>query len=603
VFGLGATAGICAALVVAALAVPAGEHSGAPEGARLDAPVDTTHVYLPLMASTRMYSPTRVTTTTINIPTHLYDTALTPVYASAFNMNYTRLDRGRYDPGVIVSRSYTLIVLENDFIQLSLMPALGGRIYQVVDKTSGNRLFYQNPVIKPSPWGPSEMGWWLAVGGMEWCLPVEEHGYEWGVPWLYSIAQLPAGIRVTLRDSDASDRVRARVAVTLFDGEAAFRVAPTIENPSSQPVDMKFWLNAMLAPGTSNAPGAELRFVMDANAVTVHSSGDDRVAAAGDGMSWPLYNGVDWSRLGNWRQWFGFFQRPVAAGNFQAVYDEAADAGVVRTYDGSLARGAKYFAFGWSQAIPPSNYTDDNSAYVEIHGGAAPTFADSYHLGAGASLAWEELWYPVAQMGGLTWANAQVALHIQPNGGTMRLDVATSRFVSDARVLLLRRADNVTLFDQRVPQLGPSHGFHATAIGTAGLTGDDIAVVVMEGDAVLGAYQYIGPLPTPGATSIPAASATPQGGWTGRVTGMKPSATGIVRVRVRNQAGLTVTLRSADGTWQAANFVGTKPEYGPDALEFAPIPPGDYGVTPSGLGATVNFALPESTLAEILFER
>jgi hypothetical protein len=27
------------------------------------------------------------------------------------------------------------------------------------------------------------MNWWLAVGGMEWAFPVEEHGYAWGMIW------------------------------------------------------------------------------------------------------------------------------------------------------------------------------------------------------------------------------------------------------------------------------------------------------------------------------------------------------------------------------------------------------------------------------------
>jgi hypothetical protein len=88
-------------------------------------------------------------------------------------MPYYSLDRGRYDAGKIEDRDFTLIVLENDYLRLSLLPELGGRIYQAVFKPTGHNIFYQNPVLKPSPWGPPEMGWWLAAGGMEWGLPVE----------------------------------------------------------------------------------------------------------------------------------------------------------------------------------------------------------------------------------------------------------------------------------------------------------------------------------------------------------------------------------------------------------------------------------------------
>jgi hypothetical protein len=53
----------------------------------------------------------------------------------------------------------------------------------------------------------------------------------------------------------------------------------------------------------------------------------------------------------------------------------------VRAYDSRLARGAKFFAFGWGNAaLPPDLYTDGSTSYVEMHGGIAPTFADTARL-------------------------------------------------------------------------------------------------------------------------------------------------------------------------------------------------------------------------------
>ena len=233
---------------------------------------------------------TTVTTTTITIPTHVVEPALVEEFNPTYNMTYYRLDRGRYDPSRVEDRTYTLIVLENDYLKLSILPELGGRIYQAIFKPTSNNMFYQNPVIKPSPWGPLEMGWWLAAGGMEWGLPVEEHGYEWGTPWQYAISDLADGARVAVWDTDADDRLRAMVAITLLDDQALFHVAPSIENPTDQPIDYKFWLNAMLAPGPDNSPSADLHFIMPGDQATVHSAGDPRLPKAGEGMSWPVYN-------------------------------------------------------------------------------------------------------------------------------------------------------------------------------------------------------------------------------------------------------------------------------------------------------------------------
>jgi hypothetical protein len=283
------------------------------------------------------------------------------------------------------------------------------------------------------------------------------------------------------------------VSVSLFDREARFHVQPVIENPTSQPIDFKFWLNAMLAPGGTpfgRKPGGDLRIVLPATQVTVHSSGDSRLPGDWSGISWPVYNGVDWSRLGNWRQWFGFFQRPQAGGDFQAVYDEGVDEGVVRAYPSATAWGAKFFAFGFgSSAISPGEYTDDDSAYVEIHGGAASTFADSRRLEPGQSLAWREQWYPVAGIGSLAWANSNVALRAEPGAGQMRLHLATAAVQNNVEIVLLRRSGGLTLFSQSLAEWRPDQPYHSPWISTPGLSQSDVGVRVTANGILIAAWQ------------------------------------------------------------------------------------------------------------------
>jgi hypothetical protein len=192
---------------------------------------------------------TSVTTTTITIPAHVVEQALVPEFNSTYNIPYYRLDRDLYDPGRVEDRTFTLIVLENNYLKLTILPELGGRIYQAIFKPTGNNVLYQNPVLKPSPWGPPEMGWWLAVGGMEWGLPVEEHGYEWGIPWQYAISDLADGVRVAVWDTDADDRLRAMVSITLLDNAAFFDVAPIIENPTDHPIDYRTCASLCLPTG------------------------------------------------------------------------------------------------------------------------------------------------------------------------------------------------------------------------------------------------------------------------------------------------------------------------------------------------------------------
>jgi hypothetical protein len=91
------------------------------------------------------------------------------------------------------------------------------------------------------------------------------------------------------------------------------------------------------------------------------------------------------------------------------------------------SRGAKGFGFGWHEPIPASNWTDDGSSYVELHGGPASTFDDSVVLPAGEHLQWTESWYPVAGLGRLDFANEVAALGLAADHGRAWISVATSR--------------------------------------------------------------------------------------------------------------------------------------------------------------------------------
>jgi hypothetical protein len=73
---------------------------------------------------------------------------------------------------------------------------------------------------------------------------------------------------------------------------------------------------------------------------------------------------------------------------------------------------------------------------------------------------------------------------------------------------------------------------------------------------------------------------------------------------VDGQTGIPVTIKSANPRWdwQATGYTGTKLEYGPDALEFAPLPPIRYTLSVPNLPAHFEFELAPNTVTEIVFE-
>ncbi|NLF02880.1 MAG: DUF5107 domain-containing protein [Anaerolineales bacterium] len=399
---------------------------------------------------------------------------------------YRRLDWNCYGSPTPVPQTYRLLVLENEYLRVSLLPELGGRVYQLTYKPTGHNELYQNPVIKPAHWGPPEQGWWLAVGGIEWCWPVEEHGYRWAEPWSYQVASSAQGVTVTLRESAAVERLRARVSVHLPADRAVLIISPRIENPTMVNLAYKYWTNAMLAPGAANTVSQELHFVFSARTMSVHSTGDCRLPGCWPSVptgpdyrfTWPEYGGVLYARLGNWRQWLGFFEYPQAAASFVGVYDRTADEGVVRVFPAHIARGSKGFGLGWSQPIDPQTWTDDGSTYVELHGGVAPTFWDWATLAGGSALSWSETWYPLSGAGWLSAATADGALGVWAADGMLEIGVhATAPHPPGATTLLVRdRASGDLIAQWSLPAVGPGAPV-MRSVADGGRSPDQVCVV------------------------------------------------------------------------------------------------------------------------------
>ncbi len=226
-------------------------------------------------------------TTLPTYPTEAYQSVQVD---AAYDWPYVSFDRERFllDDPAPANRLYGLVVLENEFLRVLILPELGGRIWQVVHKPTGHVMFYQNPVVKPSPWGPANQIGWEALGGLEWNLPVVEHGYDWGTSWDVQTFHDEDGAAVARLSTPQDGRLLAATIDVILPPDAAyFEIEPNIWNNSDAPLDFDYWHNAMLAPGTGNHPSPGLRFVLPGEAVRIHSTGDERLPGPDSVISWP----------------------------------------------------------------------------------------------------------------------------------------------------------------------------------------------------------------------------------------------------------------------------------------------------------------------------
>ncbi len=409
----------------------------------------------------------------VTLNTYGWQEALVPTEPEDPVYPYPRLDFD--DVAGPAPRAYRAVVLQNTYVQLAVVPELGGRILRWTDRMTGRQLFYANPVVKPTHWGCR--GWWLATGGMEWAFPTEEHGLNEYRPWQYQL--LWNGVRVW----DTDDRTGLTVEVTLrLDGEHSyFTLVPRITNPTGETQSYQFWANAMLTLSDTNVPSPDLTFILPDDAVTVHSTGDGNLPGPGGQMAWPVHNGRDLSRYSEWHQYLGVFANPAQVG-FVGAYDLESDQGVVRVFPHTTATGVKLFCMG---DLPSSLWTDDGSRYFELWGGLTPTFRAYWTLQPGASVAWTERWYPVSSIGGYNWANEEAAIRLTPSSEEVEVAVATTRAMNGT-VVLWQGGVEVQRWDTFI---APGQPFRAPSFipPTGGERGGDgdWGVQVLEGGTVI----------------------------------------------------------------------------------------------------------------------
>ncbi|MBI4674698.1 MAG: DUF5107 domain-containing protein [Chloroflexi bacterium] len=368
----------------------------------------------------------------VRLDAYPYEPFLRDERDPATNIIFKAFDRAAYENAAAASgrhpKTFRAIVLENEYLKVTLIPALGGRIFQITYKPTGQNLLYNNQVLKPTPWGMPQQDGWLAAGGIEWAFPTQEHGFEWNAAWDAQILREANGVSVVLADSQANDRPRVQVRVTLPAHAAYLAISPRIENPTAQPLRLQFWTNALLNLGATGRIPAQTEFIFPTDAVFVHSTanewipGDvipkDNARMPSAAVSFSNLAGRDLRWYANWDNYLGVFaanpHAPELAQAFVGAYNYENRLGIARIFSPQQTPGVKLFAWGPNFCCR-DRFTDDDSEYLELWGGMTRTFFpdDDVTLQPGEMRAWTEYILPLPDTNGVSAATSDFAMTVQ----------------------------------------------------------------------------------------------------------------------------------------------------------------------------------------------
>ncbi|MFL5660530.1 MAG: DUF5107 domain-containing protein, partial [Ktedonobacteraceae bacterium] len=262
-------------------------------------------------------------------------------------------------------QSYRLVLLENEYLHIEIMPELGGRIYRALDKTNGYDFVYYNRVIKPALVGLA--GPWIS-GGIEFNWPQHHRPNTFG-PVEYAIRDNEDGGKtVWVSEIDRMYGTKMTAGFTLYPGKAYLEIHVQLYNRTPEPQTFLWWAN----PAVSVNDHTQSIFPPDVHAVFDHGKRDVSRFPIATGTYYKMdYSaGVDISRYKN---------IPVPTSymayhsdyNFVGGYDTSVQAGILHVANHHISPGKKQWTWGCGEfgKAWDRNLTDEDGPYIELMAG------------------------------------------------------------------------------------------------------------------------------------------------------------------------------------------------------------------------------------------
>ncbi|MEU9502333.1 DUF5107 domain-containing protein [Streptomyces sp. NPDC048196] len=308
------------------------------------------------------------------------------------------------------------LVIENDRLRATVLPALGGRVYSLHHKPTDRELLYRNPVLQPAAFALN--GAWFS-GGIEWNIGATGHTTLACAP--LHAARVPApdgGEMLRLWEWERLRDLPFQVDLWLPDGSDFLHVGVRIRNPHHHTVPVYWWSNIAVPEEAGTrvlAPADEawlFGYERTLRRVPVpESDGADRTYPGSSEFP------ADY-----------FYEVPDGARRWITSLD-AAGRGLVQTSTDVL-RGRKLFLWGtgragrrWQQWLTEPG----TGGYAEIQAGLARTQLEHVPLDAGGAFAWLEAYGPLtadpAVVHGADWAAAREAVAAGLEAALPRADV------------------------------------------------------------------------------------------------------------------------------------------------------------------------------------
>ena len=304
------------------------------------------------------------------------------------------------NPNLAGKAAYTTdaVVLENEYVRVTVLPEFGARLARVTFKKAGRDLFWVNDTLEDTP------PW--SMGGMRFSFPLPDGGrhMDESAGWrLVRGADGSATVAMDMRFSQYKGEtgrygrfsaLRQATFVTLRPGAAAVEYTARLDSPLPLRHGFRLWSVA--------------QFPRQEGAAVLFPAGTVTDAAASKAQPWPVFDDVDHGRLGAWGA--SCFAVDVQ-GDWAGVYYADADAN-------HLVLRPRYTAPGTGLRVAEG----DGAVEVWVGSNPTPEHPGHYLQPFGTYVMPLKLTMPTG-IGRVQWASESVAASYTPGerGGTVRV--------------------------------------------------------------------------------------------------------------------------------------------------------------------------------------
>ncbi len=331
----------------------------------------------------------------------------------------------------IVTHKFKSLVLENEYLKVTLVPEYGGRIISMIYKPTGHEQLYQNPVGRPygPQWDVFYYDWLMVWGGIFPTFPEPEHGKAWCRPWSYVITSKTADkISVKMSFTDSIDfktpaikmkygmtNITCNFEVSLESKSSALKTSVSLVNPNNKTVPFEYWTNVGISPGT--VPGNikcddQTEIIGPVSNVKISDDWPD-IQKVDQKISTNIYKFKNLRWYKNWTNDGIAYGWPVES-NFWGAINHANNEAILRISQNVKTPGLKIWGFGYNQSrgFDPEKNLDYHRPFIELWAGVSKEFFTPAQFPASSTIQFDEFYTPVTGLTSFTHASEYAVIDL-----------------------------------------------------------------------------------------------------------------------------------------------------------------------------------------------